>query len=428
MPSVIVVGAGVAGLTAASRLTAEGWDVLVLEGRDRIGGRTFTRDLGGARVDLGGSWIHGPFGNPLMDEIDRAGLPHFNDGSWGSGMAVFTAGRGWAHPAETASVVAVAADFDYSEAAAAVGPTADLATGVEWYLNDRRVRGFEAELLDFRLKWMEGALNVGGLPQTVSLGGNARYLLHAGGNRRIVGGYGQLVDWLAKGLDIQTGCTVERVLEVGTGIQVDWAGGEATTDAVVVAVPLGVLHQHKISLPALEVRSSALAAVTMGGLEKVILVFEERFWPADVRRLTYVSPGRRFPAWVDVSDPDGRPALVAFHNPASVTSSLPTDPEERKAAALEVLMEMVPDAPDPLAWTSTDWRSDPYSFGSYSYPLAGHDPYAVDALAEPLTPRIVLAGEHTRPDSFGTVHGAHLSGLDAAQRLRESAGGYRASP
>ncbi len=75
---VVIVGAGIAGLAAASRLTAAGIDYVVLEARDRIGGRLHTIDLAGTPVDLGGSWIHHPVGNPmsaLCDELDVARDP-----------------------------------------------------------------------------------------------------------------------------------------------------------------------------------------------------------------------------------------------------------------------------------------------------------------------------------------------------------------
>ncbi|HSH11962.1 MAG TPA: FAD-dependent oxidoreductase, partial [Ilumatobacter sp.] len=65
---VVVVGAGVSGLTAARDLAVGGAEVVVLEARDRIGGRTWTADIAGAQIDLGGSWIHGPTHNPLADE------------------------------------------------------------------------------------------------------------------------------------------------------------------------------------------------------------------------------------------------------------------------------------------------------------------------------------------------------------------------
>ena len=64
---VIVVGAGMSGLTAARALQDQGYEVIVLEARDRLGGRTWTEDVGGATLDLGGAWIHGPRGNPLAE-------------------------------------------------------------------------------------------------------------------------------------------------------------------------------------------------------------------------------------------------------------------------------------------------------------------------------------------------------------------------
>ena len=72
---VVVVGAGIAGLTVASALTHAGVDAVVLEARDRIGGRLHTVDLAGAPIDLGGSWIHHPVGNPLRAFADQVGVP-----------------------------------------------------------------------------------------------------------------------------------------------------------------------------------------------------------------------------------------------------------------------------------------------------------------------------------------------------------------
>jgi NADPH-dependent 2,4-dienoyl-CoA reductase/sulfur reductase-like enzyme len=71
---VVVVGAGIAGLAAASRLRQAGIDAVVLEARDRIGGRLHTVDLAGTPVDMGGSWIHHPIGNPLTAFCDDHGI------------------------------------------------------------------------------------------------------------------------------------------------------------------------------------------------------------------------------------------------------------------------------------------------------------------------------------------------------------------
>ena len=71
---VVVVGAGIAGLAAASRLRRAGIPCVVLEARDRVGGRLHTVDLAGVPVDLGGSWIHHPIGNPLSKFCDEYGI------------------------------------------------------------------------------------------------------------------------------------------------------------------------------------------------------------------------------------------------------------------------------------------------------------------------------------------------------------------
>ena len=71
---VVVIGAGIAGLAAASRLRRVGIACVVLEARDRIGGRLHTVDLAGVPVDLGGSWIHHPIGNPLSSFCAEHGI------------------------------------------------------------------------------------------------------------------------------------------------------------------------------------------------------------------------------------------------------------------------------------------------------------------------------------------------------------------
>ena len=91
----IVVGAGVAGLTTADAARCAGADVVVLEARDRLGGRTWTVPFGSGSVDLGGAWVHHPFGNPLAEALLTAGIRTRNDGAFHSRMAVWS--DGWIH-------------------------------------------------------------------------------------------------------------------------------------------------------------------------------------------------------------------------------------------------------------------------------------------------------------------------------------------
>jgi phytoene dehydrogenase-like protein len=87
---VLVIGAGFAGLTAANALATGGIDVVVLEGRERLGGRTFTKNVGGVPIDMGASWIHNPIGNPMSQYAALASVGQRN-AAITNDLATFTA-------------------------------------------------------------------------------------------------------------------------------------------------------------------------------------------------------------------------------------------------------------------------------------------------------------------------------------------------
>jgi polyamine oxidase len=412
---VVVVGAGMAGLAAARRLTDAGARVRVVEARPRIGGRTWTRAVGDAPVDLGGSWLHSRRGNPLVALAGEAGLEVRNDGIWGAGMAVHD-GRDWREPHEATAVVATINDFDPGEAAAALGPAEDRWTaGIDWYLHDRRLDGAAADLVRATLSLLMGGLNTAGPPERISLRGTAAYV-EDGGNAVVVGGYRGLVDHLAHGLDIRTDAPVQRV-EHGETTAVITDNDRMVADRVVVTVPLGVLRSGSIvfdpSLPA--THRDALARLEMGTLEKVVLRFPERVLPDGMRSVARLVTDRSFPYWHDLTDHAGAPTLVAFHNPTlTVPSLLGAAEQDRIGHALAALRQMIGDVPDPLAAVATDWAADPFAAGSYSFIPVGASADDMRVLARPASASLLLAGEHTIPEHFGTVHGAYLSGLRAA--------------
>jgi polyamine oxidase len=416
---VVVVGAGVAGLTAGRRMAEAGWTVVVLEARARIGGRTWTSDLAGASVDLGGSWLHGPFGNPLTPVLSGAGIAIHSDGPWGSDTAVHVEGRGWASATETSTMVAARADWDAGEAAEGSGQDRH-DRGVDWYVAERRLSPSTAPLVRFGLDWLEGALNLAGRPDRISLRGSAAYVEHRGGNAVPVGGYRRLVDHLAAGLDIRTGRPVMAVEQLGAEVVVHTTDGTEMADAAVVAVPLGVLQAGRIVFsPALPPgHQTAITSLAMGNLEKVAFVFDERFWPEANRRLVFVADDHRFPVWVDMTrHAGGPPTLVTLYNPSSTPGMGATSAADRITAARSVLEQVYGGVPDPVATHATDWTGDRWTGGSYSYIPIGAEPAHVRRLAQPAADHLVLAGEHTSLDSFGTVHGAYVSGVRAAENF-----------
>ena len=134
---VVVVGAGIAGLTVANALTHAGAECVVLEARDRIGGRLHTVDLAGLPVDLGGSWIHMPAGNPVSAFARQAGVSRRSANPL-SELAGFDCGEG---RRLSAAEVEASLSLQYEafpEAAgrlrAELGPDASAADGIEAFV------------------------------------------------------------------------------------------------------------------------------------------------------------------------------------------------------------------------------------------------------------------------------------------------------
>jgi monoamine oxidase len=152
----------------------------------------------------------------------------------------------------------------------------------------------------------------------------------------------------------------------------------------------------------------------MATLEKVALRFAERFWPESVWQITQVADDHAFGVWFDFTRHVGAPALLAFHNPVAAPALAELAPAERGAAALEALRGMFGAVPEPEEVLVTDWCGDPWSRGAYSYIPLGASADDMRALAEPVSERLLLAGEVTVADHYGTVEAAFRSGRRAA--------------
>jgi monoamine oxidase len=411
---VIVVGAGVAGLTVADAVRCAGAEVVVLEARDRLGGRTWTAPLGPGTVDLGAAWVHGPVGNPVAEALGEAGIEARNDGPYYSRMAVWAGG--WVDaPGATTLTAAVQGDWDPAEALAGSGSDR-FVDGVEWYLADRELEGSARELARFGLLWIDGALVSAGPPERISLAGVAAYMGGSGGNLVPSGGYRMLVERLAAGLDVRLGSPVSRVQHGAAGVVVDADGESFEGDRVVVTAPLGVLRAGAIAFdpPLGPSHAAAVERLGMATLEKVAMRFSERFWPDSVWQITYVAEDRAFPVWFDFTRHVGAPTLVSLYNPATAPRLAELPAGERAGAALEALREMFGPVADPEETLVTDWSGDPWAHGSYSYVPLGATAEEMGRLAAPVSDPLILAGEATTPSSYGTVHGAFRSGLRAA--------------
>ncbi|MDN4472462.1 flavin monoamine oxidase family protein [Demequina zhanjiangensis] len=422
----VVVGAGVAGLTAARLLARAGRSVVVLEARRRIGGRVVTDRSDGYVTDRGASWIHGIDESPVAEAARAFGMrmQEFTVGGYqvdsrpiayyGPDCERLSAGEAAAFAADVhavdealvAVVEASAPDASYRDvtdaALASFGWEPARAARVREYLEHRSEEQYGA--------WIED-LAAHGLDDDQIEGDEVVF----------PDGYDVLPARLAEGLDVRLGAVVSRVTWDESGVTVASSGGVVRATHAVVTVPVGVLQSGAFEfdppLPA-EV-AEPLARLRMNAFEKVFLRFDERFWDSDVYAIRQLGPEAHWwHSWYDLTGLDGMPTLLTFAaGPAAVETANWTDEEVAASIMAQLRRLYGADVPDPVRVDRTDWQGDYFSRGSYAYMTLGSSTSDHDALATPVGGVLHLAGEATWTDDPATVTAALMSGHRAACRI-----------
>jgi polyamine oxidase len=426
-PKVIVIGAGAAGLSAARVLRDAGCEVVVVEGRDRVGGRTNTITVGGGVVDEGANWVHNGPSNPICRLAAEAGLELSEDNPVNPlALKAFDKVSGQrVHPVKLISPLVRSGLVLYK-----YGKESLSATHREHSLAERfdreigRARG-ETNRRYFR-SLLRTLVDLAAAKEADHLDPRALALNPTditASDSVITGGFRGLVERLADGLEIRLGTSVEAIRYHDDGVSVVTTNGTHNGSHVIVTVPLGVLKAQTITfdppLPAAKLRG--IDNVGVGVVEKVILTFDEPFWRAKLgkpRSLLYISdvPGD-FPAFVDSSTSAGCPTLVAFLT-GQQAEDMAEDQQPFIERAGEVLQEIFPDTyRAPTAVHVTGWGVDPFSLGSYSAPTIGVSVDDYEQLAAPVAGRVLFAGEATYREHAGFVEGAIGSGIREARRI-----------
>ncbi|MEZ4735692.1 MAG: FAD-dependent oxidoreductase [Caldilineaceae bacterium] len=417
---IVVIGAGLAGLAAARELQAQGHTVMVVEGRDRIGGRIWTSTQWPAMpIDLGASWIHGRKGNPLTN-LARAAQTKLLVTQYDSSITYNTAGK----PLSDAEEARLEKWQDQLFDALAEAQTADRDTSI------RQVAETLFAQMD-RSPQARRFLNFivsGNMEQ--EYGGSADQLsaywydsakAFPGDDVLFASGFRVIPEYLARGLEIELGQVVKEIHWRQSPVRVVTDKAEFTADQVLVTLPLGVLQAGRVrftpALPA--VKQTAIAKLGMGVLNKCYLRFAQPFWPTDVDWLEYIPASHgEWTEWVSLQRVAKLPILLGF-NAAERGRQIEAWSDQRiVASAMQTLKTIYGHSiPDPLDYQITRWAADPFALGSYSFNPVGATPAMRRALAKPLQNQLFFAGEATERDYFGTAHGAYLSGLRAAKEM-----------
>ena len=397
---VIVVGAGAAGIGAARRLMAAGLDVVVLEARDRLGGRASTVPTAfGIPVDVGCEWLHSAESNPWVGIARELGfavdetLP-----DWGQRVAWH---RGTAAQEDW---IAAREAFD-ARCAAAAASGDDLA---------------EATLLEPGGRW-NGLLRAistwanGAELERVSVRDHDRYE-NSQLNWRVPRGYGTLLQAYGAAAPVQLNTTVKHIDHRSRTITIGTDRGDLRARAIIVTISTNLLAAEAIRFtPPLPDKMAAAAGLPLGIANKLFLAIDGPLDALPRDRHLVGATDRTATGGYQIR-PHGWPMISAYFGGMLATGLEREGPEAMAEFAIDELIGLfgadMRKRLRPLAHSA--WVSDPLARGSYSCALPGHaDDRAL--LAAPVNDRLFFAGEACSINFFGTAHGAYISAVAAAE-------------
>ncbi|HTZ44767.1 MAG TPA: FAD-dependent oxidoreductase [Jatrophihabitans sp.] len=439
---VIVVGAGFAGIMAARELKLAGRKVALLEARDRLGGRSYSKPIGDGKVVELGCEFHGQ-----DDSVSALTARSVGIGShkvYDTGYKLIdndgTLSR-WKGSIPKVSPLALA---DFGQAAlrlermrlevpqeapwqAPHAPQWDNETMWSW--TRRNIRTKEGRSL-MRLLIESG---IGASPSEVSLLHVLNYSNGTGGFRatttvtggtlenRFLGGSQNVAQTLAATVDADTytGAEVRRIEHSGDRVRVTGPGFTAVGRRVVVAVPVPLAGriQYDPVLPG--ARDQLTQRMTMGAAIKYLVLFDEPFWRNDGMTGLAISHTSPIRAVLDGSPPDGSPGvLTAFVTgpPARVLARM-TGGERRELLLRQLVHYFGPRAGKPYDFIEQNWMAEQYTRGCYhAYAPPGLYTEFGPSLKQPIG-RIHWAGAETVPVEFGSMSGAIYSGRRVATEI-----------
>lgn len=431
---VIVVGGGVSGLAAAAALAERRLSVVLLEARDRLGGRICTHrgdTRPGEVVELGAEFVHGGGDNDDLEALLRAGRVRTRDADapmwWWSDAGLERVEDFWERVGRVADRI----------------PARSLGWSVDDFLARRggRIDPMDREQARHYVQSFNAAPadDLAAQPLRASRAGAED------DDRFVVNGYDGIVRVLERrcrkaGVQLRLGVSVREVtwrrhaVTIGCASERGRAAGRATVSlearAAVITLPLGVLKSGVVRFrPTLRAKAATIRAMGWGEVMRVGLRFTRDLWKASWlpqelratggRAFGFVNaPGLPLPVWWAPKPP--QPLLVGWAGGPAAEPLTGVSRAALRRAALESLARLsgvsrARVARDLVEVVVHDWSADPWSRGAYSYTAAGAED-AADTLAQPVCGTLFFAGEATAADP-GTVPAALGSGVRAAREL-----------
>lgn len=433
---VIVVGAGFAGLTAARRLTETGHSVVVVEARDRVGGRTDTVEVAGVLVDMGGQWV-GPGQDRLYALAAELGVPTFPQSDSGAGVLLRNGGA-----IRLGDVVEGFSDTSLGDYLTSVGLlekiAADVPTEAPWQAAD--AVELDSQTME---SWLQTNLADDGArdllrltiqavfatePANLSVLHCAFYVASAGGwsaltateggaqQDRFVGGTAAVANALAARVpDLRLGLPVVRIAEDGNATNVQHTEGSLTARRCVVALPPLLAGRITYDPPMPANRDQLTQRMPGGSVIKFHVIYESPWWRAKGLSGQVLAVGDRIDVTFDGSPPDGRRGVITgfFEGAQAIAAEALGEDGRRKHVVGVLTSALGAEAASPLAYVDRSWSAEQWTRGCYGAHLP---PGAWTQLGPALRPpvgRIHWAGTETAHRWAGYIEGA----IDSGERV-----------
>ncbi|WP_413316946.1 flavin monoamine oxidase family protein [Agrococcus sp. 1P02AA] len=443
---VVVVGAGPAGLAAATALADAGRTVAVLEARDRVGGRTWTDTVEGAMLELGGQWVS-PHQTTLLETIERLGLETFQ--RYRDGESVYVHPDGSAErftgdfPIDPATLAEVDRLVAVIEALVAeIDPEApwdhprarELDTvAFERWLRDQTEDRAAASLTALFIgpamltKPSHAFSTLQALLMAASADGFANLLDEDEIlDRRVIGGMQQVSVRMAEALGdaVHLSAPVRRIERSDDGVRVVADGVVVRGRRVVVAVPPNLITRIDVQPPLPRRQHQLHQHLSLGIVIKVHAVYDRPFWREAGLSGTGFGPEELVHELYDnTNHADPRGTLVGFVSDEHADAAFRLSDEERRRRILESIARYLgPEALEPAVYYESDWGSEEWTRGAYaaSYDLGGLHRYGADQ-RQPVGP-IHWACSDYAGHGYQHVDGAIRSGRQAAEDVLASLG------
>jgi monoamine oxidase len=418
---IIVIGSGMSGVSTAQNFISMmknstiKYNLTILEARDRIGGRTYTKKFSNIPVDLGASWLEGySKSNPLANLSEQYKLNISS--SFQNSLLLDTKGK----PIDQIEMRKERTKFD-KVLHDVMNKKKDISysEGIQNSMKKNNLK-IKQEYLNYFTESFENY--EGASLDTLSILCDSE-CGHIGPSVTFEEGYGSITEEYSKGLNIKLNKVVKKIdYSKDEIIKVETEDEIFEADFVVCTIPLGCLKKETIqfhpSLP--KTKTKLIERMGMGLLDKVVLEFPKIFWGNHyfVTKLEEIK-NEEVHSFLCMNTiyPDA-PILAGFISAEFAKKiELMSDEEIVENAMKSLRIMFGKDIPDPISHYITRWWNDPFSYGSYSYDKVGSNSKDYDDLGLPIQNRLLFAGESTITRGHAFVNGAYLSGEREAKRL-----------